>query len=120
MRSARVPSPLLAAAVVLALSVACKLGWPRAADPAPGAYTLPNATATSPEAQILFGHGIDVNRADVAALELLPGIGPALAARIVRHREQHGDFLTTDALRDVPGIGAKLLERIRPSVMVSH
>jgi len=52
---------------------------------------------------------IDVNRASVAALEGLPGIGPSLAAAIVDWRETHGPFVVVDDLLDVPGIGpAKL------------
>ncbi|WP_084542596.1 ComEA family DNA-binding protein [Buchananella hordeovulneris] len=52
---------------------------------------------------------VDINTADAATLQHLPGIGPALAARIVDFRAAHGPFSAVDGLLDVPGIGpAKL------------
>jgi competence protein ComEA len=59
---------------------------------------------------------IDVNRAPADELVALPGIGPALAERIVDHRTRHGPFRTPDHLVDVPGIGPAILERIRARV----
>ena len=58
--------------------------------------------------------GIDVDRAPAAELERLPGIGPALAARIVADRASRGPFMTSEALLRVPGIGPRILTRIRP------
>lgn len=56
---------------------------------------------------------IDVNTAPPAELELLPGIGPALAARIVEHRESQGRFGSVDDLQRVKGIGPKTVEKLR-------
>jgi competence protein ComEA len=61
---------------------------------------------------------IDLNRANSEDLELLPGIGPAIAARIVQYREENGDFATVDELDEVKGIGEKKLEKLRPFVFV--
>jgi len=58
---------------------------------------------------------VNVNAADLAALQRLPGVGPALAARIVETRAAK-PFATADDLRRVRGIGAKTLETIRPYV----
>ncbi|MDM7853797.1 ComEA family DNA-binding protein [Cellulomonas alba] len=58
---------------------------------------------------------VDVNTADVAALDALPGIGPVLAQRIVDERAKH-PFSSVDELADVPGIGPSLLARLRPLV----
>ena len=55
---------------------------------------------------------IDVNRAGEAELVRLPGIGPALAARIVTERERAGVYASPEALLRVPGIGPKTLARI--------
>src|SRR5262249_29214238 len=52
---------------------------------------------------------IDVNRAGLEELQRLPGIGPALARRIVDKREQLGGFERIEQLRQVSGIGAKTL-----------
>lgn len=59
---------------------------------------------------------IDLDRASAAEIEALPGIGPALAQRIVRHRDSAGAFGGLDALCDVRGIGPKLAEKLRPLV----
>ncbi|MCD6128238.1 helix-hairpin-helix domain-containing protein [Candidatus Bipolaricaulota bacterium] len=48
----------------------------------------------------------------------LPGIGPALAQRIVAWREEHGPFASLDELLEVPGIGEELLATLRPLVTV--
>ncbi|MBX3360540.1 MAG: helix-hairpin-helix domain-containing protein, partial [Phycisphaeraceae bacterium] len=61
---------------------------------------------------------VDLNRADLAQLELLPGVGPATAARIVAYREQIGGFRTVDELSGVRGIGPRTMERLRERVMV--
>lgn len=61
---------------------------------------------------------IDINRADAAALDVLPGVGPALAARIVAHRDAHGPFASVEGLVDVAGIGPKTLERMRGMIVV--
>ena len=60
------------------------------------------------------GAPLNVNTAEAAALEALPGIGPALAAAIVEHRRRAGPFATIDELVDVSGIGPAKLEQIRP------
>lgn len=60
---------------------------------------------------------VDLNSADQAALETLPGIGPSLAGRILAWREEHGRFGSVEDLLDVSGIGdgrfADLRDRVR-------
>jgi competence ComEA-like helix-hairpin-helix protein len=65
------------------------------------------------------GEKVELNRATEAELEALPGIGPALAARIVAWREEHGPFARIEDLAPVPGIGPALLDRLAPLVTVS-
>lgn len=62
------------------------------------------------------GARIDLNRADRAQLESLSGIGPALAARIIEDRSEHGPFETPEAVTRVRGIGARSLARFREQV----
>jgi len=57
---------------------------------------------------------VDVNRADVAELAQLPGLGATTAARIVDHRRVHGPFASVEALLAVPGIGPATLDGLRP------
>lgn len=59
---------------------------------------------------------VDVNTASAAELAGLPGIGPALAARIVAWRERNGRFGSAEALEAVPGIGPSTVRRLRPRI----
>jgi len=61
---------------------------------------------------------VDLNGADAAALDALPGIGPVLAGRIVDWRQVHGRFTAVDELGEVDGIGPTLLTKLRPLVRV--
>lgn len=61
---------------------------------------------------------LNLNTATVVELEALPGIGPAIAARIVDFRESHGSFSSVDALAEVPGIGAATIDEFRDLVRV--
>lgn len=62
----------------------------------------------------LEGLRVNPNRADAQRLTALPGVGPALAAAIVQFRKVHGPFGRLGDLREVPGIGAKRLQAMRP------
>jgi len=61
---------------------------------------------------------LDMNSAGAPELERLPGIGPALAQRIVAFRDRNGPFLYVEDLLMVRGIGTKTKERIAPLVTV--
>lgn len=61
-------------------------------------------------------HRIDVNRAQIKELEQITGIGPALATRIVEVRRREGRFTGPEDLLRVPGIGPRILRRIRGEV----
>lgn len=62
---------------------------------------------------------IDLNVANSMLFQTLPGIGPALAGRIIAHREAHGSFVDVEGLLAVKGIGPATLEKVRPYVTVS-
>jgi competence ComEA-like helix-hairpin-helix protein len=61
---------------------------------------------------------VDLNRAGLAELDALPGIGPVLAGRILQHRNAHGSFREPEDLLAVPGIGPRLFERLRPRIRI--
>ncbi len=61
---------------------------------------------------------ININTADQATLELLPGIGETYAKRIIEYREQNGGFKSVEELIEIKGIGEKRLERLRPVVTI--
>ena len=58
---------------------------------------------------------INVNQADWVTLSLVPGVGEKLARRIVEKRQERGGkFESLDDLKEVPGIGEKMLEKLHP------
>jgi comEA protein len=59
---------------------------------------------------------LNINTASAEELETLPNIGARMAQRIVDYREQYGKFASVNALKNVKGIGAKALEKLRPFV----
>lgn len=60
------------------------------------------------------GQQIDVNEATAAELELLPGVGPSLAKRLLATRMQRGRFRTAADLLEVKGVGQKTLSKLTP------
>ncbi len=77
------------------------------------ASRAPSSPSPAPSAPL------DLNAATAEELERLPGIGPALARRIVERRASAGRFRSPAELESVPGIGAKTLARIAPLVRAS-
>jgi protein Tex len=55
--------------------------------------------------------GVELNTASPQLLARVAGVGPALAKRIVQHRDQRGSFESRAALREVPGLGPKTFEQ---------
>lgn len=65
------------------------------------------------------GNGlVNLNTADLAALETLPRVGPALAQRILDWRETNGGFDSPEQLLSVSGIGSKTFEQLQNLVTV--
>jgi competence protein ComEA len=102
------PASLNLAAVV-ADGQQVAVGVPAAADGAAPAPDAGNGSAAGV---------VNLNTADVATLDGLPGIGPVLAQRIVDHREQQGPFRQVEDLLDVAGIGPAILEHLADAVAV--
>jgi competence protein ComEA len=93
----------------------------RASEPA--SEGRPDAT-TSAGAGLLdrpgyVGGRLDLDVATAAQIDLLPGVGPAMAKRIVRDRLARGPFTSPDGLRRVSGVGPAFLARIGPHVIFS-
>ena len=77
---------------------------------ASGADAVPSASSQSGP--------VNINTADEAALDRIPGVGPATARAIVEEREKNGPFSSVDDITRVEGIGKKKLERMRDSLCV--
>ena len=91
---------------------------PKPGETVPAAGAAGAAGARAGATTGVAGALIDLNGADVATLDGLPGVGPVLAQRIVDWRTEHKRFTTVDELGEVSGIGDKLLSQIRSKVKV--
>ena len=80
------------------------------------------AIAASPAEEILRSGRelVDINTADEALLQTLPGIGPALAERIVAYREENGGFHHLYELTNVKGIGSSTYEGLRDLITLGR
>jgi competence protein ComEA len=63
---------------------------------------------------------ININSASAAELDALPGVGPAIAQRIIDYRTERGPFQTVDELANVGGISAAMVDEIRAQITVSE
>ena len=70
----------------------------------------PQTTATAP---------VNLNTASATQLEALPGIGKAMAERIVEYRQKNGAFKKAEDLMNVRGIGEKNFLKLKPLVTVA-
>ncbi|MBR1549214.1 MAG: helix-hairpin-helix domain-containing protein [Bacteroidales bacterium] len=82
---------------------------PRQPDEAPRSWY-----ASEPPAPTRRALTVELNSADTTTLQLLHGIGPASARRIVRYRDRLGGFVSTDQLLEVYGFTPELLAHIAP------
>ena len=74
--------------------------------------SLPAAASGAWESALRDARNVDVNQAHASELERLPGIGPALAGRIVAERQRRGRFTGPGDLLRVRGIGPATIEKI--------
>jgi competence protein ComEA len=63
---------------------------------------------------------VDINLADAALLETLPGVGTVIAERIIEFREMNGPFETIQDIQNVKGIGPTTFENMREQIAVSE
>lgn len=109
----------------LLLASLLRLGWEARAtpplvpgEPVPAAFLDETREAVVEEERrgmpLAPGELLDPNQATEIELDRLPGVGPALARRIVEYRETVGPFRASDDLLEVSGIGPATLARIAP------
>ncbi len=75
---------------------------------------------TSPPSQAAASAQVNLNTADLAQLETLPGIGRVTAERIVEYREQNGGFKKVEDLMNVRGVGEQSFLKLRALITVSE
>jgi competence protein ComEA len=61
---------------------------------------------------------ININTADSAALQEIPGVGPATAEKIISYRNENGKFNTIEDIKSVSGIGDKTFEKMKKKITV--
>ena len=97
--------------MIMAALLALTLGpVPLAAQESSRPAPRPPDAATAP---------VNLNTATAAQLESLPGIGPAMAQRIVEYRQQSGGFKKIEELMNVRGIGEASFLKLKPLITVT-
>jgi competence protein ComEA len=81
---------------------------------APTATGATDARDASPET----GGTVNLNTASVTELDALPGVGPAIAQRIIDYREANGPFESPEELKEVPGIGDATFEKLASKITI--
>jgi competence protein ComEA len=89
---------------------------PERARSAAGA--APAGGAAAADAAPAEGQPLNVNTATLEQLDLLSGIGPVTAQKILDLREERGGFASVEELGEVPGIGEKRMESLRAELTV--
>lgn len=78
----------------------------------------PKAGAFSAGSSVSTDGKININTAGAAELDRLPGVGPALAERIIQYRTENGPFAKPEDIQNVSGIGPKTFEKMASQVTV--
>ena len=86
--------------------------------PCQGETSPPEDALSSSSEPVSTDGPININRATVQELETLPGIGPAIAERIVAYRTEYGPFASVAEITEVSGIGPTTLHKIEDRITV--
>ena len=113
------PAPISISAAPIDVAALQAAGRSLAAQQAPKARSRVQKPSPRTAPTFLEMPGpLDLNRASESEIEALPGIGPAVAQRIIARRDSVGRFRKVEDLDSVKGIGPALVEKLRPLVVI--
>jgi competence protein ComEA len=78
-----------------------------------------SAQTTGGAAKAAVSAPVNINTASASELEALPGVGQAMAARIVEYRQKNGGFKKIEELMNVRGIGEKAFLTLKPQITIA-
>ena len=84
----------------------------------PAGETIPVDTSSEGPQEVLVEKSVNLNTATLEELDLLPGVGPAIAQRIIDYREQNSGFYDIEEIMEVSGIGEKTFAKLEPYITV--
>lgn len=85
----------------------------------PAGETIPvEDTSSEGPQEVLVEKSVNLNTATLEELDLLPGVGPAIAQRIIDYREQNSGFYDIEEIMEVSGIGEKTFAKLEPYITV--
>jgi competence protein ComEA len=113
------PTLFAAAVVVSALTLVALARAPAPLTHAPNAQPARPAASAQGSMRLRDGQPLDLNRAALGDLLLLPGVGPKLAARILEERTRRAGFSDVEQLSAVKGVGPKKLALLKKLVSVT-
>ena len=83
-----------------------------------GNHPVEEDTSSEGPQEVLVEKSVNLNTATLEELDLLPGVGPAIAQRIIDYREQNSGFYDIEEIMEVSGIGEKTFAKLEPYITV--
>lgn len=95
-----------------------KKGEEQSSEAASTSSTAQSSSYSNYSATSAKNNKININKATQTELEIIPGIGPSTALKIIEYREQNGKFSSIEDIKNVSGIGAAKYEKMKDYITV--
>jgi len=80
--------------------------------------TLTPVSALAQKGKAASTEKVNLNTASIEQLQTLPGVGPAIAKKILEHRSKIGKFAKIEELLNVKGIGEKKFQKMKDRLVI--